>query len=176
MTNPQPWLGTSDRYSSGGLIRTEQPHWCEITVYHSEDWHDLVPQFSDAVTGGPVNLAALPAREFDLWVRPSANHPTLIEHLSSSSGGITIDNLNPGRISFHRTRNLVDEYPLGRWEQWLSLAWIDADYGPTRKMIWAGPFIVHPGRYTAPAIVDTSMGAGGGDMLGAGGGNTIGVD
>ena len=170
--------GTVNQYSISSVIQTEKPHWCQIDVWHSEFWWDFVPTFVNAVTGEPVDLNSYSGLSFHLWIRPIPSHTgTEIDHLFSPDNGIKIDSTVVGRIHLQRPRETVDNYPIGRWHQWLFMNWNDVDYGPnTRKLLWYGPFIVHPGRYTAPIIEPASMGAGGGDMLGAGSGNTIGVD
>ena len=156
------------------IIHTEAPHWCAVHVYHSEDWHDLLPRFSDAVTGSLVNLTTLEGLEFDFWARPSAAHETLITRRFYPGGGIVLDGV--AAISIHANRDDVDEWPVGTWEQWLSMRWIDDRYGQVFRLIWHGPFYVHAGRFTQPVVAATSIGAGGGDLLGAGGGDTIGAD
>jgi hypothetical protein len=168
--------GTVDRYTYSQVIRTESPHWCSIIVYQTEDWDDLVPELVNIVTHEPINFALYTGLQFDLWIRPSAQNSTVIDHLTSPSGGIHIDLVKPGRISLHRDRTVVDDYPIGSWEQWLSMTWTDSTYGVTTSLIWRGPFHVYAGPYTPPVVVENSMGAGAGDMLGAGSGDTIGVD
>lgn len=140
-------FGTVDRYTYGRVVQTERRHWCQIDVWHSEDWYDLVPPFVDVLSGDPVDFSTFTALAFHLWIRPIADYSgAAIDHLTLGSG-IALD-AGLGRIHFYRVRDTVDNYPIGRWHQWLGMSWTDSQFGAgTCKLLWEGPFVVHPGRF-----------------------------
>lgn len=134
--------------SSADYIRNEVPHWCEITVWKSEDMFEAVPQMVSGLTGDPIDLSTFAALEFNLWIKPTFDTDADPIALLSSrvSDGIIIDSLEQGLISLQRDRSVVNTWPVGSWVHFLNMTWTEGS--AYTKTLWQGPFHVRPGRFT----------------------------
>lgn len=126
-------------------IRTEEPHYCSIEINHEEDWYDAIPQMVHPVTGTPFDLADV---TLELYIRPVYDHSVLVKKLTSaSSAGILIESAAEGLASIYLPKDMVDNLPIGEWDQFLRMLFTNPPLvGTLVKTIWRGPILIKPGR------------------------------
>lgn len=135
-------------------IKTEEPHECDIHVWHGEDWFDALPQLVDPMSGVPYDVTGV---VFNLFMRPSLNHTTRFVPVltSAAEAGIIIDDAAEGLISIFLAQADVEAgLPITRgdsyWEQFLRMQFHDDDLDEdVKKILWTGKLFVHPARDSA---------------------------
>lgn len=126
-------------------IITESPHWARLTIYKGEDLVEPVPQLVDGVSGEPFDLTGM---GLHLYIRPTFDYETIIAYLSptTSPPSIIVDDAENGLITLYLDRETrVEDLPIGRFEQFLDLVFVDDDLGTLTKTIWRGPCLILPG-------------------------------
>lgn len=122
-------------------IVTERPHDATIRVWHGEDWYDALPQLVDNA-GLPFDVTNY---TLELFVRPTLDHNVLLRLLSSSESTIRKEDATLGLVSFFLPQPQVEaSLPIGTWEQFFRITWVDALLGEVSKIIWTGDIIVFP--------------------------------
>ena len=122
-------------------IVTERPHSATIRVWHGEDWYDPLPQLVDNA-GLPFDVTSY---TLELFARPTLDHSVLLKLLSSAEGTIRKEDPTLGLLSFFLPQTDVEaSLPIGTWEQFFRITWVDALLGEVSKIIWTGDIIVFP--------------------------------
>lgn len=112
----------------------------KIDIAHDQDWYDELPQLLED-DGSPIDLTGA---ALSLTIRPVYDHALLIRELSTSNGGVVIDDHRLGLATLRLPRTAVTQIPVGAWDQFLVLD--QPGRAPRYREIWRGPLIVHPAR------------------------------
>lgn len=129
-------------------IITESPHWAKLTIYKGEDLIEEVPQFVDPISLEPFDLTD---KDLHLYIRPLFDVAPIIKYMSTNDSPPTIivEDAENGLVTLHLDRTAdVDDLPIGVWEQFLNMSFVDDDLGTLTKTIWRGPCIILPGNTT----------------------------
>ncbi|MEF2550009.1 hypothetical protein VQ042_01350 [Aurantimonas sp. A2-1-M11] len=122
-------------------IVTERPHSAIIRVWHGEDWYDALPQLVDNA-GLPFDVTSY---TLELFARPTLDHSVLLKLLSSTEGTIRKEDPTLGLVNFYLPQSDVEaSLPVGTWEQFFRITWVDELLGEVSKILWTGKIIVFP--------------------------------